>query len=79
MDRRRLVALLEQNMASAHPSVQWTMNLAAGQIGILHPLVRGRCIALGERTGLYKDYPTPKGCTSPYLPIWIPAIVARGE
>jgi hypothetical protein len=20
---------------------------------------------------LYEDYPVPKGCTSPYLPIWI--------
>ena len=78
-EQDRLVAILERELGSAPPSVQWTMNLAAGQIGILNPDVRQRCISLGERLGLYKDYPTPKGCTSPYLPLWINAIVARDE
>ena len=78
-EQDRLVSILEQEFATADPSVQWTMNLFAGQVGIQNPNVRARCIALGERTGLYKDYPTPKGCTSPYLPLWINAIVARGE
>jgi hypothetical protein len=38
-----------------------------------------QCIRLGENLGLYKDYPVSKGCTSPYLPIWIESIVAKSN
>ena len=74
-----LLARLEAEMEGAPAMVQWTMNWAAAHIGIYHPGLRPRCLALGTRLGLYINYPTPKGCTSPYLPTWIEAIVARGE
>lgn len=76
---RQLLEALEKRMAVADEMVQGMMNWCAAQIGIEDEALRGRCIQLGERLGLYKDYPVSKGCTSPYLPIWIEAMVGRKE
>lgn len=73
----RLLEALETRMANADDMVQETMNWCAAQIGIVDERLRQRCIQLGERLGLYKDYPVSKGCTSPYLPIWIEAIAGK--
>lgn len=72
-----LLEALETHMAGADAMVQEPMNWCAAQIGITDADLRGRCIQLGERLGLYKDYPVSKGCTSPYLPSWIGSIVAK--
>jgi hypothetical protein len=32
---------------------------------------------VGEKLGIYRDYPVSKGCTSPFAPIWINAMVSR--
>jgi 3-methyladenine DNA glycosylase AlkD len=79
-DRERnthLLEALEQSMAAAAAMVQEPMNWCAAQIGITDATLRGRCIHLGERLELYKDYPVSKGCTSPYLPIWIESVVGK--
>ncbi len=34
-------------------------------------------LAIGETLGIYRDYPVSKGCTSPFAPIWINAMVSR--
>ena len=65
------------SISSAFGTIQWNMNWCAAQIGIADETLRERCIALGERLCLYKDYPVSKGCTSPYLPIWIGSVVAK--
>ena len=57
--------------------VQWTMNSCLAGIGIHFPKYRKRAIAIGERLGIYRDYPVSKGCTSPFAPIWIDAMVRR--
>jgi 3-methyladenine DNA glycosylase AlkD len=72
-----LMERIEQTIGHAHPMVQWTMNLYAGFLGTEDPELRQRCIALGEKTGLYIDFPVSKGCTSPYLPIWINSVVGK--
>jgi 3-methyladenine DNA glycosylase AlkD len=72
-----LLNRIETEMAEAAPEVQWTMNFTLAHIGINHPEYRQRCIATGERLGIYKDYPVSKGCTSPYAPIWINEMVKR--
>jgi 3-methyladenine DNA glycosylase AlkD len=74
---RQLLASLEQQMATAPAMVQEHMNWCAAQIGIADETLRARCIRLGEKLGLYKDYPVSKGCTSPYLPIWIESVVEK--
>lgn len=72
-----LLGYIENGLADAPEKVKWNMNWCAAQIGIADEKLRGRCIALGEKLRLYEDYPTPKGCTSPYLPSWIGAVVAK--
>lgn len=75
-----LVALLdriEAEMATAPSEVQWTMNMCLAEIGIHFAKHRKRAIAIGERLGLYRDYPVSKGCTSPFAPIWINEMVHR--
>ena len=73
----QLITALEHDMAGADEKVQEVMNWCTAQIGIADPELRERCVALGERLGLYKDYPVSKGCTSPYLPIWIESVVGK--
>lgn len=72
-----LLNSLEADMESAEPEVQWAMNFAAGWIGIFEPDYRSRCIALGERLGLYKNDPVSRGCTPNYLPEFITIEVAK--
>jgi len=68
---------IEKEMPNAPAPAQWTMNYCLAEIGIESAAHRERAIAIGEKLGIYRDYPTPKGCTSPFAPIWIAAMVAR--
>ena len=77
LDLGALLDRLEAEMGDADPLAQWTMNFALVEIGIHSPKHRKRALAIGEQLGLYSDYPTAKGCTSPYAPIWINAMVER--
>ncbi len=75
-----LVALLdriEAEMGEAPETTQWTMNMCLVQIGIHHRKHRKRALRIGEALGVYADYPTVKGCTSPFAPIWIGEMVRR--
>lgn len=65
LDLAALLDRIEAEMASAHPAAQWTMNFCLAGIGIHVPTLRARALAIGERLGLYRDYPVSKGCTSP--------------
>ena len=64
-------------MPKAMPEVQWTMNNTLGTIGTHHPKLRKRAIAIGEKIGLYRDWPVSKGCTPPYVPVWVEAMLKR--
>jgi len=66
-----LLASIERNMVNEKPEVQWAMNYTAGQIGKWQEEHRQRCIAIGEKTGLYKDEVVAKNCTPSYLPEFI--------
>ncbi len=77
LDLRALLAHIEAEMAEAEPEVQWTMNNTLAAIGIHFTQHRKRAIAIGEKLGVYRDYPVSKGCTSPFAPIWIEAMVSR--
>ena len=68
---------IESELGSAPSPVQWTMNNSLAGIGIHFPKYRKRSIAIGEKLGIYRDYPVSKGCTSPFAPIWINEIVRR--
>lgn len=77
LDLPGLLDRIESEMESAPPQVQWTMNFCLAGIGIHLPEHRERAIAIGEALGIYRDYPVPKGCTSPFAPIWIREMVRR--
>lgn len=77
LDLPALLARIESDMAGAVPEVQWTMNNTLATIGIRIPKHRKRALAIGEKLGIYRDYPVSKGCTSPFAPIWIHAMVSR--
>lgn len=66
-----LLNTLETQLAEEAPEVQWAMNFAAGWIGVYDEAQRQRCVALGEKTGLYKEEKVPKNCTPNYLPEFI--------
>jgi hypothetical protein len=53
------------------------MNFCLGSIGIAFAEHRQRALDIGERLGVYRDYPCSKGCTSPFVPIWINEMVSR--
>ena len=72
-----LLDIIEPNIGDAEPEVQRAMNFTVAQIGIYEPEYRDRCMAIGEKMGLYIDEPVPRNCTSPYVPIWIDTEVTK--
>lgn len=88
-DVEALLDRIEKEMPKAPPETKWTMNNTLAAIGIKHapgtPGTPGtptskhhkRALAIGEKIGLYKDWPVSKGCTPPYVPVWVEAMVNR--
>ena len=68
---------LESEMGDADPTTPWTMNFCLAEIGINVPADRERALAIGEKLGVFQNYPTLKGCTSHFAPIWINETVRR--
>tara|TARA_R100000306_G_scaffold41809_2_gene40569 strand:- start:230 stop:871 length:642 start_codon:yes stop_codon:yes gene_type:complete len=66
-----LLSTIENQIENEESEVQWTMNFTTGWIGVYEKKYRNRCIALGEKTGLYKGKMVSKGCTPEYLPEFI--------
>lgn len=79
LDLAGLLDVVEAEMKDAPDRLQWAMNHCLAQIGIDHAEYRARAIAIGERLEVLKDYPTPRGCTSPYAPVWIAELVRRQQ
>ena len=77
IDLPALLDRIESEMGNAASPAQRTMNFCLAGIGIHFPKHRKRAIAIGEKVGLYRDYPVSKGCTSPFAPIWINEMVRR--
>ena len=72
-----LLDRVETEMGDVAPEIQWTMN-GAQESGYRFPREhRKRALAIGEKLGVFRDYPTSKGCTSPFAPIWINEMVHR--
>jgi 3-methyladenine DNA glycosylase AlkD len=77
LDLPAILDRIASELGNAAPEVQWTMNSCLAGIGIHFPRHRKRALAIGERLGVYRDYPVSKGCTSPFAPIWINEMVRR--
>ena len=78
LDLDALLDRIEAEMKDAPEREQWEMNTTLAMIGIHHPALRERALAIGEELEVLKDYPTPPNCTSPFAPSWIAEIVRRG-
>ncbi|MGW0178899.1 DNA alkylation repair protein [Nocardia sp. NPDC003345] len=79
LDLAGLLDTIEAEMADAPQRLQWAMNHTLAQIGIEHAGHRDRAIGIGERLKVLEDYPTAKGCVSPFAPVWISEMVRRRE
>jgi 3-methyladenine DNA glycosylase AlkD len=79
LDLAALLDRIEKEMPKAKPEVQWTMNNTLAAIGIHDAKHRKRAIAIGEKIGLYRDWPVSKGCTPPYVPVWVEFMVKRQD
>ncbi|QJA00612.1 DNA alkylation repair protein [Leifsonia sp. PS1209] len=79
LDLPGLLDSIEAELKDAPDRLQWSMNECLATIGIHDGALRARAMAIGERLGVLKDYPTPPGCTSPYAPLWIAELVRRRE
>lgn len=79
LDLGLLLDRIEREMPDAPEAVQWTMNYCLAETGIRYPEHRERAVALGEKIGAFRDYPTAKGCVSPFAPIWIAEMVRRSQ
>jgi 3-methyladenine DNA glycosylase AlkD len=77
LDLEALLDRIEREMGSAPAPAQWTMNYCLAEIGIKFAEHRQRALDIGERLGVYRDYPVSRGCTSPFAPIWINEMVSR--
>lgn len=77
LDPPALLDRIEAELAAAPPEVQWTMNNTLAAIGIHIPKLRKRALSIGEKIGLYRDWPVSKGCTPPFAPVWINYMVSR--
>lgn len=77
LDLSSLLDRIEREMGGAPELAQWTMNFCLAEIGIHFAQYRERAIAIGEKLGAFRDYPTSKGCVSPYAPTWIAEMVKR--
>ena len=77
LDLGALLEQIEAEMKEAPERLQWAMNECLANIGIHHPQLRERALAIGERLEVLKDYPTPPNCTSPFAPSWINEMVRR--
>jgi len=77
LDLDALLDRIEQELRDAPAREQWAMNETLATIGIHHPALRERAIAIGERLQVLANYPTPPNCTSPFAPAWIAEMVRR--
>lgn len=79
VDTAALLDQIDAEIVAAPDRLQWAMNTAMGEIGINEAEHRDRVLEMGERLGVLRDYPTPPGCVSPFVPLWVPEMVRRAE
>ena len=66
-----LVDQIEVELGVAPASVQEPMNMALCFIGIEYDELTERCLEIGHKLGVYRNYKVSKGCISPFAPSWI--------
>ena len=78
-DLRELIHRVERELQVAPSLIQDAMNRCLVEISITYPEFTQEGLELGERLGVYKEVMVAKGCTSPYAPDWINAVLRRKQ
>lgn len=73
----QILNVIEKTILKKDELVQYAMNRCVVEIGVRNEVFTDRCFTLGESLGLYKDMKVSKGCTSPYIPDWMNAVLKR--
>lgn len=76
-DLHELVTRIERELSSANPLIQDAMNRCLVEVSVTYTQFTEEGLAIGERLGVYKEVKVAKGCTSPYAPDWIHAVLRR--
>lgn len=81
LDVAATLARIERELPPAPYRVKEGINYCLFRIGVHLAAHRAKAIAVGQRLGRWDPRPVSKGCTSSYVPEWIPAWLAlcRGE
>lgn len=77
LDVPELLDRIDGELGTKPYAVQWAMNFSLIDIGVHFPELRERAISIGEKHGYCRDYPTSKGCVSPFAPIAIRELASR--
>lgn len=77
LDVPGLLDRIDGELGTRPYAVQWAMNFSLIDIGVQFPELRERAISIGEKHGYCRDYPTSKGCVSPFAPIAIRELASR--
>lgn len=77
LDIAGLLDRIDKELGAKPYAEQWAMNFSLIDIGIHFPEHRERAISIGEKHGYCRDYPTSKGCVSPFAPIAIRELASR--
>ena len=78
-DLRELINRVERELQVAPSLIQDAMNRCLVEISVTNPEFTQEGLELGERLGVYKEVMVAKGCTSPYAPDWINAVLRRKQ
>lgn len=74
---RELLDRIQHDLVEAPVMTQDAMNRCLVEIAVTHPEFTEEGLSLGERLGVYREVKVAKGCTSPYAPHWINAVLRR--
>ena len=72
-----LLDRIEAELCDSEELVKYAMNRCMVEIAINYPDLTQRVLTKSEQMGVYKEMKVAKGCTSPYAPDWIHAILRR--
>jgi 3-methyladenine DNA glycosylase AlkD len=76
LDVAGTLARIERELPPAPQPVQEGINYCLFRLGVHFPAHRGEVLAAAERLGRWDPRPVAKGCTSSYVPEWLPAWLA---
>ncbi len=76
-EANELIDTIEAHLTDSPEIVKYAMNRCLVETAVNYQAFTERCLDIGARLGVYKEVMVAKGCTSPYAPDWIHALLRR--